>query len=363
MIFTPPLYVLILAGGQGTRFWPRSRARLPKQLLPIAGEDSLLHRTLKRLHPLVPPERMFVVTAQDQVEALRPHAAHLPPHHILAEPSARNTAAAIGLGLAWMRHLGMPQEAVVAVLPSDHAIASEAGFRDTLAVAARAAWDRGAICTLGMPPDRPDTGYGYLRVGEMVEPGFPGVYRLDAFIEKPDRSRAESLLHSGGHLWNGGMFIFPSHRLDHEMQRHLPSLAASLAEIQGLWDAGGPQEEVARIYSQAQPISIDYGIMEKAEGLLVVPGTFGWSDVGNWSRIPDALPEGEGGWISAPRVVALESRGNVVEAPGKLVALLGVKDLVIVDTEDVLMVIPRDRAEEVRSLLERVRARGWEDCV
>lgn len=357
------LWAMVLAGGQGTRFWPRSRARLPKQLLPIAGDESLLRRTLARLPPRVDPERTFVVTARDQVEALMPHAGAIPRTHVVAEPAGRNTAAAIGLGLAAMRRAGMPDDAVVAVLPADHAIARPDVFREVLGAAAAAAGEAGAICTIGLAPDRPDTGYGYLKVGARLSDGAHPVHRLDAFIEKPDHGTATRLLQEGGHLWNGGMFMFPAALMRAEIARHLPAHAAALERIEALWGASAPEDEVARVYGEVPAISIDYGVMEKAGGLLVVPGDFGWSDVGNWSRIPDAMPEGEGGWVTAGRLVSLDSAGNVVDAPGKMVALLGVRDLVVVDTDDVLMILPRDRAEEVRLLLQRVRERGWEDCL
>ncbi len=331
-------FAVVLAGGHGTRFWPLSRRALPKQCLSLDGGPTLLQRTVART--ALPPEQVLVVTGPDMVDAVR---AQLPDVALLVEPSPRNTAAAIAWAALDVERRG---GAGCFVLPSDHVISDEPAFRDALATAARVAQD-GALVTLGIRPTRPETGFGWLE----TEDG-PGPDRaVCRFVEKPPLAEAERLLAGGRHLWNAGMFVWSTGALLAAVAAHLPGTTAMIAALRG----GTP---ISDVWALSEATSIDYGVLERARGIRVVPVDFGWSDVGAWPALLDVLPPGEGGVAVAAELVALRASGNVVHAPGKLVALLGVDDLIVVDTPDALLVAPRAEAQNVKLLLDEVRRRG-----
>ncbi len=343
-MFPPDFYAVVLAGGRGTRFWPLSRRSVPKQCLSIDGGPTLLQRTLARTG--LPPERILVVTGPDMVEPVR---AQIPGVEVLVEPSPRNTAPAI----AWATwEVARRGGTACAILPSDHVIADEPAFRASLAHAVDVA-ATGALVTLGVRPTRAETGYGWIEPEDGPEPGRPD--RTDRpvrrFVEKPPLETAERLLAGGRHLWNAGMFVWTPKALLDAVAQHLPGTAAMLAQL----DAGASVEEA---WGLSDATSIDYGVLERARGIRVVPVDFGWSDVGSWPALLDVLPPGEGGVAVAEAVVARRAEGNIVHAAGKLVALLGVDDLIVVDTPDALLVARRSDAQEVRLLLEEVERRG-----
>jgi|RhiMethySRZTD1v2_1073278.scaffolds.fasta_scaffold204706_2 mannose-1-phosphate guanylyltransferase len=349
-------HVVILAGGSGTRVWPASRRSRPKQLLPLGagGDESLLAATVRRLLPLVPAERLWVVTAADQATAVRADVPALPSDHIVAEPAARNTAAAIGL--ATVHVMRVDPEAVVGVVPADHHIADEGGYREAVGRALAAAARHDTIVTIGIRPDKPETGFGYLELGREVEPGVAEVAR---FVEKPDRARAESYLASGRHLWNGGMFFFRGRRLLDAVRRHMPRTGAALDQIAG---AGASDEAAERHYPGVPSISVDYGVMEKESGVLTVPADFGWNDVGSWAALADYRATDEAGNVSAGDLVAHQAKNNIVYADdGTLVALLGVDDLVVVRSGNAVLVARRDRAQDVREIVRLLEAGRRDD--
>jgi mannose-1-phosphate guanylyltransferase len=327
-------HMLILAGGGGTRLWPASRRARPKQLLAlgrVAGE-SLLAATARRLASVVPPDRLWVVTAADQAEAVRADLPQVPAAHVVAEPAARNTAAAIGL--ATVQALAADPDAVLGVVPADHHIADEDGYRGAVRRALDAAERHDAIVTVGIRPSRPETGYGYLELGADVSPGVAAVAR---FVEKPDRAVAEGYVASGRHLWNAGMFFFRGARMLDAIARHLPDTARALA--------------APELYPSVPSISIDYGVMEKEPGVLTVPADFGWNDVGSWTALADVHPADGAGNVGTC-LVAHDARRNIVHSdPGTVVALLGVEDLVVVRSGNAVLVAPRDRAQDVRDLV------------
>lgn len=353
------VHAVILAGGSGTRFWPASRRQMPKQLLPLAGraDEPLIAATLRRLAPLVPPERVWVSTGASLVSATAATLPTVPRAHMLAEPLARNTAPAIGWASATIAR--EDPEAIVAVLPADHAIADEEGFRAVLARALRAAED-GWLTTIGVVPTRPETGYGYIEVGERLA---DGVHAAARFVEKPSREVAEKYMAGGRHLWNAGMFFFRAGAMRAAIAEHLPALAAGLDAIDAAAARGEEAAALAEVFPKMPSISIDHGVMEKAKRIAVVPGSFGWNDVGSWqatwemsARDADgnALPEG---------TVAVDAKNNLVRdlsrsASGKRWALVGVSDLVVVETDDAVLVIPRERAQDVRAVVDALVARG-----
>lgn len=353
----PPGFALILAGGGGTRLWPVSRRARAKQFLTLGRGETLLAATYRRAVALCGAERTLVVSAADQAEAIRIALPELPAGNLVLEPAARNTAPAVALGaLAVARRAG--DAARLAILPSDAFVADAAAFTERARLALAEAGT--AIVTLGVPPARPETGFGYLQPGATLAPGVREVAR---FVEKPDLATAERYLREG-YLWNAGMFFLTAGRLFAEARRHLPELAAAIDEARAL-----DETEAAALLTQRYPrvpaISLDYGIMEKASGIRVVDGDFGWSDVGSWDGL-GALhaPDAEGN-VRVGDTLAVGAEGSVLYAePGApLVAVGGVSDLVVVATRDAVLVLPRPRAQEVRLLVEALRAAGREDLL
>ncbi len=356
MTLTDKAYAIIMAGGSGTRFWPLSRSDRPKQFLALGPDSrSLLRATAERVWHLIPPERTFVVTSEllrEQVETALPE---IPPQQVLAEPVGRNTAPCIGWAATHVRRLD--PDAVMMILPADHYIGNTEAYIETLRHGLEAA-THGDYVTIGIRPTRAETGYGYIEVGTEID---PGVFRARRFVEKPNRQRAEQFVASGGFLWNSGMFFFLASRILEAIDQHLPGLGRQLRRYDEAAAAGNEASVVAETYADLPGVSIDHGIMEKLGSVTVVPGSFDWSDLGSWTSAwelsphdasDNALPEGG---------IGLDASGNYAWAPeGKLVALIGVEDLIVVDSGDALLVVPRDRAQEVREIVAVLTKRGDE---
>lgn len=360
----PNLYAVIMAGGAGTRFWPASRTLRPKQLLPLAGneDEPLLAATVRRILPMCPPDRVVVATGRHLVEATREVLPDVPAANFLAEPVARNTAPCIGWAAATIRR--REPDATVMVLPADHHVADEASFRAVLARAVAAA-ESGGIATVGITPTRAETGYGYIETGDALA---PDVFRVERFIEKPDRARAERYAASGKHLWNSGMFFFRARAMIDAIRKHLPELAVGLDRLDRAAEHGDEARVLGDAFAAMPSISIDHGVMEKADRLAVVPGSFGWSDVGSWHSAWELSPKDADGNAAPEGAVLVDARGNLVadlrkDARGRVVALVGVRDLVVVETDDALLVIPRDRAQDVRAAIDALKARGRNDVL
>ncbi len=354
------LYAVIMAGGSGTRFWPASRHRRPKQLLSLTGQRSLLQQTVDRLAPLVPPERVLVVTGRDHASQVQEQLPELPRENILAEPMGRNTAAACGLAAAWVAQ--RDPQAVCLVLPADHLITDETLFIKTLRRAAELAAGQEVLVTLGLTPRFPATGFGYIETGQEEDPEPPAISRVAAFHEKPDLASAEAYLEGGRHLWNSGMFAWRAGVLLEELKLHLPALAQGLAALTP--SLGSPKQEGALelIYPELPAISVDHGVLEKSARLRVVKADFGWSDVGSWDAMAELWePDPHGNANQEGPVLALEAKDNLVASGGRLAALLGVSDLVAVVTDDVLLIAHRSRCQEVGRLLNELKALGREE--
>ncbi|MCK6506382.1 NTP transferase domain-containing protein [Myxococcota bacterium] len=348
----PSLWIVIMAGGRGTRFWPLSRRHRPKQVLALAGADSLIRQTVDRLLPLAPAERVLVVTGPDMVDAVRAELPDLPVDNVLVEPTGRNTAPCIGWATVEVQRRAGP-DAVIAVLPSDHVIGRPQELRQALAAAALAAVDQDTIVTLGIQPGWAETGFGYLELG--LEAGtYAGcaVRVVDRFREKPDLATAQAWVDGGRHLWNAGMFVFSARTMRAAFARHLPRSAAALEAL------AVDGARLAELWPELEATSIDYGIMERSARSLTVPCDPGWSDVGAWPAAAELLPAVEGGTGRAAEVIAVESQGNVVYAPDKLVALVGVREVVVVDSGDALLVMDKARAQELRRVLDELETRG-----
>ncbi|MBM4319317.1 MAG: mannose-1-phosphate guanylyltransferase [Deltaproteobacteria bacterium] len=347
------IYAVIMAGGSGTRFWPMSRGDTPKQFLRLLSSETLLQQTMVRIAPIIPPERVIVVTARAHAEQVRELLPGLPPDNLLLEPVGRNTAPCIGLAALLVRR--RDAGATMAVLPADHFVSDEEEFRQVVVSASRLAAG-GRLVTVGIRPLRPETGYGYLRLGEHV--GEEAARFVDAFVEKPSFDTAVEYLASGHFLWNSGMFFFTPERILDELELHLPRHAAAFGRIDQAWDGPEVGQVLEREYTAMEPISIDYGVMEKAAEIAVLVGRFPWSDVGTWAALREVLPRGENDSVSMGQVVELDGRGNVLVADGGLVAALGLRDMVVVRSGDAVLVCPRQRAQEVRRVVEALRQAG-----
>ncbi|HEY4013385.1 MAG TPA: mannose-1-phosphate guanylyltransferase [Polyangiaceae bacterium] len=353
------VHAVILAGGAGTRFWPASRRLKPKQLLPLAGngDEPLIAATVRRLEPLIPPERVWIATGQPLVEATARALPRVPRSHFLAEPVPRNTAPCIGWATATIARAD--PDAVVAVLPADHHIGDEPAFRETLARAIGAA-EQGWITTIGIRPTRPETGYGYIEIGDAVG---DGVHATARFVEKPDAERAKALLATKRYLWNAGMFFYQARVMAGAIAKHLPALSSGLAAIDA---AGGSADEaavLAEVFPKLPSISIDHGVMEKAERVAVVPGSFDWNDIGSWESAWEMAERDAQGNAAPEGTIAIDAKQNLVRdltahRTAKRWALVGVSDLVIVETDDAVLVIPRSRVQEVRAVVDALQARG-----
>jgi mannose-1-phosphate guanylyltransferase len=338
-----PPYLVVMAGGSGTRFWPKSTRRRPKQLLAFGRHASraLLTDTLARFDGIVPVPQRVVVTTASLEEAVAAHAAGA---RVLAEPRGRNTAPCV----YWAARIVAAEDptAVMLVMPSDHHIADLETFRRTVVAAATWAADHDDLVTLGVRPTHPETGYGYLQTAEDVG---PGCRRVAAFVEKPDLEAARGFLAAGTYLWNGGMFAWRAEVILAAFDRLMPELGKA-------WDESGGR--VAEAYPRMTATSIDYGVMERATNVVTFPLDCGWSDLGTWSSlesVADVLgARGPGGVVFGGELLGIDATGNLVDAPGKLVALLGVCDLIVVEHGNAILVAPKSRAQDVRLVVQEV---------
>ena len=356
-------YGLILAGGRGTRFWPRSRKRLAKQVLPVVGERSLIQATVDRLAPVIAPERLWILTNDDLRDEIVRQLPEVPAKQILAEPMQRNTAPAIGLA-AQILH-SIDPKAVMGVFPSDHVIGKPAVYRKTLQAAFRGA-SNGHLMVVGIAPRWAETGYGYIEFPQGCQPGTPETLAVRRFHEKPQKPKAKRYVAAGNFYWNSGMFFWRAGVLLDQLRQHLPKTATLLASLP---EFGSRKfgERLKEAFPLCDNISIDYAVMEKAAKAKqvhgIAAGEFAWNDVGSWNAVYELLSRDHSGNVIALDSVCIDANNNFVDARGKTVALLGVKDLVVVDTPDALLVTTRDRAQRVGEIVKELEARNRHDLL
>ena len=319
---------MILAGGRGTRFWPRSRRKRAKQVLPVVGEHTLIQQTVERLASLIPPERLWVITNRYLRGEILRQLPGVPPSQVIAEPVQRNTAPAIGLAAHLIRR--QTPDALMGIFPADHVVSQGAEFLRVLRTAKKAA-AMGSLVVLGIRPRWPETGYGYVQF-------------------------ARRFLKSGLHFWNSGMFMWRASTILDALERYLPSTAALLKEV-----AGGVALE--NLYPRCENISIDYAVLEKARNVVGIPCEIGWSDVGSWNAVYELLPHDAARNATRSPLWMLDATGNYVDAPGKLVAAIGIQDLIVVDTPDALLLVRRDRAQEVSQVVQWLEKQKREDLL
>ena len=349
-----------MAGGGGTRLWPLSRQSRPKHMLNLFHEQTLFQMAVHRLDGMFPPERIFVVTIETQVGELRAQCTEIPLENYLIEPMPRGTAAVIGLASVAMQH--KDPQAIMAVLTSDHFIEDEDRFRQLLSAAHDVARDR-YLVTLGIQPTFPATGYGYIQLGAHLA-SYQGLaaYQVLRFKEKPDEATAQQLLAGGDHAWNSGMFVWQVDQIMTEFNRQMPRLAAFLDEIGRAWGTPEQQATLQRVWPQLKAETIDYGIMEGAQRVAVIPAAgLGWSDVGSWDTLFDVIKhDQDGNIIIGKNFIGLDTHNSLVYADynDRLIVTIGVEDLVVVDTGDALLVCRKDQAQKVRLLVSQLKAHG-----
>lgn len=351
------LYATILAGGSGTRFWPKSRTAFPKQFLCLEGTGSLLQHTVERVASVMPVDRVLVVTGTHLQRQTLAQLPTLPPANVLSEPLGRNTTAAIGW--AALHLVAHDPEAIMVVLPADHVIPDSAAFCTSVQHAAAVAQQHDVLMTLGVRPTYPATGYGYIKAGtSLATSTASAAYNVAQFVEKPCADVATRFVISGHYFWNCGIFVWRARTLLEELQAYLPDLLDGLQAYMAAIHAGASPEVLHQHYSQLHSISIDYGVLERSSRVGVLPVTWAWSDVGSWRSLADLHPSDADGNVVVGTHVGRDSSGLVIYSPDKLVATVGVTDLVIVQTEDVLLICPKDRDQEVRDLVNALEQRG-----
>jgi mannose-1-phosphate guanylyltransferase len=357
------MLTVIMAGGVGERFWPWSRRKRPKQLLDLTGGGSMISLTVDRLEGLSAPEEILIVTNVQQRDAvLREVSGRVRPENVVGEPVGQNTAPCIGLAALLLRenHGNQP----MLVLPADHLIEPKEKFQELARTAASYVAEHEALLTFGVKPTRAETGYGYIHAGEtLLEEGDTRVFRAEAFLEKPDAETARKFLESGDYYWNSGMFMWTTDVILREIATHLPELSAVLERI-GRELGTRPLPEVLKDqYPQTPSISIDYGVMERASNVVVMRADFSWNDVGSWEFIRDVYQSDEDGNVSVGEYLAVDAGGNTLVSPDRLVAVLGIDDVVVVDGGDAILVCSRERVQDVKKIVRGLHGRNGDDLV
>lgn len=347
-------HAVILAGGWGERLWPMSTRSCPKQLLRLVAGESLVRATLRRIAPIAGPGAAIVLTGAPIREAIARELPDVPPQRVIGEPVGRNTAPAIALAAHLL--VADDPDAVMVVLPADHVVSDDAAFRAAVDLAVRAALTTRGLVTLGIRPTRPETEYGYVRVGG--ESALPGVHEVEGFTEKPDLEAAQAFLVGGRHLWNSGMFIWRADRFLDEVAARLPDVHRALADVSSRPGDAGFGEAVRRFYDAVPAVSVDYGVMEKAGGVFVVPVGFGWDDVGSWCALERVWGDPGGNGVARGDVVLVDAERCIVYAEGGVAAVVGLSDIIVAHTGEATLVCSKGRARDVRRVVDELKRRG-----
>jgi mannose-1-phosphate guanylyltransferase len=357
------VYAVVMAGGVGSRFWPRSRERTPKQLLEIIGPGTMIQNTVKRIQSVIPASNTLIVTNRLQEATISKQLPSIPRKNILIEPVGRNTAPCIGLAAAWVKKVD--PKGIMVVLPADHIIAKADEFLRILKVAMSVAEETDALLTIGIKPTHPETGYGYIQFDD--EPGThnqyhsQGVYRVKTFAEKPNLETAEKFLESGDFLWNSGMFVWKATAILKEIQVHMPELSEQLDILESKLGTDSYHAALEHAYGLIRSISIDYGVMEKAGNVFVVKGDFGWSDVGSWDEVVRLTKTDANSNSQRGNVILKDSKSNFIDAGNRLVAAIGVEDLIIISTDDAILICKKGRSQEVKEIVDYIRRKQMND--
>jgi mannose-1-phosphate guanylyltransferase len=348
------MYCVVMAGGSGTRFWPKSREKHPKQFLRILDDKSLIQSTLDRFGKIVGRDKLFIVAKGMQETIIRKHAPGIPDSNFIFEPVGKNTAPCIGLAAV---HVAMADpDAVMIVTPADHLVKKEDEFQKVIHAAALLAEEDNAMVTLGITPARPSTGYGYIQI-DGVHRTLDGIdaCRIKTFAEKPNYETAERFVQSGDFFWNSGIFVFKASVILQAFEEHLPELYESLMEIRKALQNGECETVIDRIYHQIKSISIDYGVMEQAKNVFMIEGNFIWNDLGSWDQVYKLTPQDDHGNAVIGDAVLIDTKNSYVDADGGVVAVLGLDEIVVVRDGDAVLVCKRKRSEEVKHIVDRLK--------
>lgn len=345
------LYGVIMAGGGGTRFWPLSRQKKPKQLLNISGNGLMINETIDRIVGIIGKENIFIVTHVSQADKMKACVGErIAEDHILMEPLSRNTAACIGYAAEVITE--RYGDGVMCIFPSDHFIKNLEEFTKVLRKAIEVAYEQDKLVTIGIRPTYPSTGYGYIHYTEGTDQAF---YEVDQFIEKPNLETAKEYLERSGYAWNSGMFLWKASTILDNMKRFLPKLYHSLEELK---ECLGDEQELLRIYSGMPGISIDYGILERSDDVVVIPGDFGWSDVGSWDNLGAIYDEDDAGNIIRGEQINIETKNCICYSDNRLIATIGIEDIIVAETEDAVLVCRKDQAQKVKEVVELLKTKG-----
>ncbi|MBN2516169.1 MAG: mannose-1-phosphate guanylyltransferase [Deltaproteobacteria bacterium] len=345
------MYAVIMAGGRGTRFWPLSREKKPKHLLSITGSQTVIQKTIERIRPLIPQDNMYIVTGESHCDEIIRQCSLVPEKNIVAEPVGRNTAPCIGLAALYIKR--RDPEAVMVVLPADHMITEEDRFREALMTAGEMAQRGNHLITIGVEPTEPATGYGYIEQGDILASiGGNDIFRVASFREKPDLQQASEFVDSGRFFWNSGIFVWKASTILSAIQNLLPNLYQGLETIEKSLSTEKEKEVIREVYEKTDPISIDYGVMERVQGTLLIKGSFGWNDIGDWNALYDIFERNQMGNAVKGSVIAVDASNSLVYSPNKLVALVGIQDLIVVETEDSLLICHKGRSQDIKKVVE-----------
>lgn len=345
---------LVMAGGRGERFWPLSTEEKPKQFLNLLSEDTMIQMTVKRLLKIIPIERIFVVTAEKYMVLVKEQLPFLPDRNIIIEPVGKNTAPCIVLSAFFIEKYY--KDTTLAVLPSDHLIKDEEAFNKTLKNAEEfVEKEDNSIITLGIVPDRPETGYGYIKYigADEKVPGFK-IYRVERFVEKPDTETAKDFIKNGNYLWNSGIFVWKTSTIKNLAEKFLPETFESIREISAVFHEDDFNEALRSKYSQVDSISVDFGIMEKTDKMYVIPSDFGWDDVGTWKSVERYRQKDADNNVSIGQVNNYNSRNNLVVGDGKKIALIGIEDIFVIDTKDILLIGRKNHLYEMKNVKQEI---------
>ncbi len=354
---------VIMAGGFGQRFWPRSRRERPKQLINLTGEGSLISLTVERIRSLSQPDEIIIVTNVAQADAIAAEVdGEIPPENIIGEPVSRNTAPSIGLAAVLIRkRFG---DIPFMVLPADHLVSDLNVFERCVRTAEEFAGDNDNLLTFGIKPTRPETGYGYIHAGEPLPcNGDVRLFRAESFLEKPTVESAEAFLKSGDYFWNSGMFLWRPSVILAAIRRHLPDLDVMLLTLEKRMGTERLEDVLKSVYGNAPSVSIDYGVMEKADNVVVVRGDFRWNDVGSWESVRDLFPKDPNGNVLVGEHIVVDGSDNTVFSPDRLVGVVGLDNIVVVDSGDAILVTRRDRVQDVRDIVETLRRDGKDHLI
>ncbi|HPH78914.1 MAG TPA: mannose-1-phosphate guanylyltransferase [bacterium] len=348
------MYIIIMAGGQGTRLWPMSRQSRPKQLFDLVSDQSMLKDTIDRLTPDFPIKNIFIATNHRYVDFIKKEIPQFPAQNILSEPSLRDTSACIGL--ATLRIMKIDPQANIAVLPSDHFIRHKKKFREILQKADKLATRENKIIILGIKPTRPATEFGYINISKSAKSiDKYKVFQVKKFVEKPDLPTAKKYVTSWKYFWNAGMFIYPATVMMKKIAHNMPSNYKIFQQIDKIINTKQEKKLLADLYDQLEKISIDYGIMEKSPDLLVIPADIGWNDIGNWSALKDVLSDTNHANVTKGNLISIDTQGSLIYGSKKPIATIGVKNMIIVDTDDILFVCPKNKSADIKKIINYLK--------